>query len=166
MAKKKCYHCTEWLDDDERKTHNCWTTTEEKLTEGLSEDLREAWLRIRETALSFGEQRVYASHKSIMFARKACYFFVRPQAKRLEVCFFLGKPVKNAMIKKVYPSSKVKTAHMVHIGHRDEVERPFTEWLRQAYELPETAKAAPKKTKKAVRKPPALKSRPKRRSLS
>jgi|SRR6516165_2434735 len=47
--------------------HDCWTTTEEALTQDLSEELRDAWERLRETAARFGDQRIYASHKSIMF---------------------------------------------------------------------------------------------------
>lgn len=77
MAKRQCYHCKEWLNPGEE--HDCWSTTEAALTAGLSEDLKDAYERIRETALAYGEQRVYASHNSIMFSRKACYFFVRPQ---------------------------------------------------------------------------------------
>lgn len=46
--------------------HDCWTTTETALTQDLSEDLRDAGERIRETAVSFGEQRIYASHNSIL----------------------------------------------------------------------------------------------------
>jgi len=41
--------------------------------------LRDAWDPLRETAASFGDQRIYASHKSIMFSRQSCYFFVRPK---------------------------------------------------------------------------------------
>ena len=56
-----------------------------RLTEDLSEDLHEAWERLRETAVEFGEQRIYASHNSIMFSRTSCYFFVRPKKSYLEV---------------------------------------------------------------------------------
>src|SRR5258708_736101 len=45
-------------------------TTEAALTGDLAEDLREAWDRIRETAAEFGEQRIYASHHSIMFSKE------------------------------------------------------------------------------------------------
>ena len=89
MTGRECYHCHQWVEDKEE--HNCWTTTEENLTSDLSEDLMDAWERLRETATSFGEQRIYASHNSIMFSRKACYFFVRPKTKVLEVWFFLGR---------------------------------------------------------------------------
>src|SRR6476661_2962885 len=86
MPGRECYHCRQWVEENEE--HDCWTTTEVKLTADLSDDLMDAWERLRETASSFGEQRIYASHHSIMFARKTCYFFVRPKPARLEVCFF------------------------------------------------------------------------------
>jgi patatin-like phospholipase/acyl hydrolase len=133
-AKQKCYHCTQLLTEEERKTHDCWTTTEEKLTENLPENLMEAWQRLRESVLEFGEQRIYASHKSIMFAKKHCYFFVRPKKNVLEVCFFLQKAVKNPLILKSQASSKTKVAHLVKIIHRDQVEPPLTKWLQEAYE--------------------------------
>ena len=47
MAGWQCYHCKQWINDDEQ--HDCWTTTEAALTQDLSEDLREAWERLRET---------------------------------------------------------------------------------------------------------------------
>ena len=94
MAGRECYHCKQWVEPGE--AHDCWTTTEAALLEGASEDLKEAWERLRETAVSFGDQRIYASHKSIMFSRKSCYFFVRPKAKHLELCVFLGRPLKRA----------------------------------------------------------------------
>ena len=77
MRGHECYHCKQWVDEGE--AHDCWTTTERALTQDLSEDLREAWERLRETASELGEQRIYASHNSIMFARKTCYAFVRPK---------------------------------------------------------------------------------------
>ena len=80
--------------------HDCWTTTEAALTRDLSPDLREAWERLRETAADFGEQRIYASHSSIMFSRKSCYFFVRPKKSFLEVCVFLGRAVKAPQIRR------------------------------------------------------------------
>lgn len=166
MAGKECYHCREIVPLG--VPHDCWTTTEEKLTEELSETLRDAWGRLRETASAFGDQRIYASHKSIMFSRKACYFFVRPKKNVLEVCVFLGRKLQNPLVRKVYESSQVKTAHLIHVSHRDEVEAPLTDWLKEAYEVSphlkavrrgkSVAKARPKKTarksaaKKAVRK--------------
>lgn len=165
MAGRECYHCRQWIEEKDKKTHDCWTTTEEKLTENLSEELLDAWFRIREAATEFGDQRIYASHKSIMFARKHCYFFVRPQKARLELCFFLGRKVKDSRIRKAEPTSKLKTYHLVHVTHRDEVESPLTDWLREAYEYSESSKpqgrAAPR-AKKALPKKQRPKSKKKR----
>jgi hypothetical protein len=101
----------------------------------LSEDLREAWERLRETAVSFGDQRIYASHKSIMFSRQACYFFVRPKRTFLEVCVFLGRTVTAPQVRRVDRASKSKVVHIIPIRHRDEVEAPLTGWLEEAYKL-------------------------------
>jgi len=134
----ECYHCKQWIAPGVE--HDCWTTTEEALTKGLSEDLRDAFERLRDTATEFGEQRIYASHHSIMFARKACYFFVRPQRKRLEVVFWLAREVVAPSIRKAVKTSRVKTAHLVHVVHRDQVEPPLTDWLREAYGLQDAIK--------------------------
>src|ERR671923_1532895 len=104
MASRECYHCKQWVEEGE--PHDCWTTTETALTQDLSEDLRDAWERLRETASEFGEQRIYASHNSIMFSRKACYFFVRPKKKILEIWFFLGRTLKNPLVHKTLRASK------------------------------------------------------------
>ena len=147
MAGHQCYHCKQWVDEGE--AHDCWTTTETALTQYLSEDLREAWERLRETAADFGEQRIYASHKSIMFSRKACYFFVRPKKTSLEVCIFLRRTVKSPRIRRTDPASRSKIVHFVDVRHRDEVEALITDWLREAYETSEP----PIATRPAVSKP-------------
>src|SRR5690242_20442904 len=59
MAARECYHCKQWIKAGEE--HDCWTTTEAPLTQDLSDDLRDAWERLRETAIGFGDQRLYAS---------------------------------------------------------------------------------------------------------
>jgi len=133
MSGRECYHCKQWIKDGEE--HDCWTTTEAVLTQDLSDDLRDAWERLRETAVSFGDQRIYASHKSIMFSRRSCYFFVRPKRSFLEVCVFLGRMLKAPQVRRVDRASKSKVFHIIHIRHRDEVEAPITDWLREAYEL-------------------------------
>ena len=133
MKGHECYHCKQWIDEGE--AHDCWTTTERALTEDLSEELQDAYERLREAAAELGEQRIYASHHSIMFSRKACHFFVRPKRRHLELVIFLGRAVKGRHIKKVVESSKTKRAHVIHITHRDEVEPPITDWMREAYEL-------------------------------
>src|SRR2546430_2765758 len=134
-AGRECYHCGQWVEANER--HDCWTTTEEALTAELSEELMDAWKRLRETAREFGEQRIYASHNSIMFSRKACYFFVRPKKKVLEIWFFLGRILKAPMVRKAQQSSKLKVAHLVHVTHRDQVESPLTDWLKEAFDTSE-----------------------------
>jgi hypothetical protein len=130
---RECYHCKQWVAAGE--PHDCWTTTEAALTQGLTEDLREAWERFRETAADLGEQRIYASHNSIMFARGSCYAFVRPKRTRLEVCLFLGREVTRPPVRRTQRASKLKVAHLIDLRHRDEVEGPIVEWLREAYAL-------------------------------
>jgi uncharacterized protein DUF5655 len=132
MRAHECHHCKQWIAEGE--AHDCWTTTEAALTRELSDDLRDAWERLRETAASFGDQRIYASHKSIMFSRKSCYFFVRPKRQSLEVCVFLGRPVNAPQIRRVDRTSKSKVVHFIHITHRDQVEPPITDWVQEAYE--------------------------------
>ena len=157
MAGRECYHCKQWIEDG--AAHDCWTTTEAALTRDLSEDLRDAWQRLRETAADFGEQRIYASHHCIMFSRKACYFFVRPKRHVLELCIFLDRGRKAPQVRRAEPSSRTKVANLVHITHRDEVETPITDWMREAYESSDrlSAKsgkkaAAAKRAKKRKRK--------------
>lgn len=143
MAGRTCYHCKQEIPEGE--AHDCWTTTEAALTSELSEDLRDAWQRLRETAVELGDQRIYASHNSIMFARKACYCFVRPKRSFLEVCLFLGRTLKAPQVRKAMPSSKTKVAHLIRIRHRDEVEPPLTDWLREAYGLQDAPPAPVRK---------------------
>ena len=135
MSGRECFHCKQWVE--EGASHDCWTTTETALTADLSEDLRDAWERLRETAAEFGDQRIYASHNSIMFSRQTCYFFVRPKRRFLELVVFLGRRIKAPHVRHVHQSSKIKFAHIIHVKHRDEVESPITDWLHEAYEQSE-----------------------------
>jgi len=151
VAGRECYHCRQWVEEGE--AHDCWTTTEAALTADLSEDLRDAWERLRDTATEFGDQRIYASHNSIMFSRKSCYFFVRPKKSFLEVCVFLGRSVKAPQVRRSEPSSKSKVANLIQIRHRDEVERPITDWLREAYEQSEVLGAKAVATKSPPKSP-------------
>jgi hypothetical protein len=154
MAGRACYHCKQWVEEGE--AHDCWTTTEAALTRDLTEDLQDAWARLRETAISFGDQRIYASHKSIMFSRKSCYFFVRPKRNFLEVCVFLGRTLHAPQVRRVDRASKSKVAHLIQIRHRDEVEEPITDWLEEAFELSDVLAArVPAKRATSTAKPRA-----------
>jgi len=167
MPGRECHHCQEWIE--EGAAHDCWTTTEAALTQDLSEDLHDAWERLREAAVSFGDQRIYASGTCIMFSRESCYFFVRPKRSFLEVCVFLGRAVKGPQVRRAERTSKHKVANILKIMHRDEVEAPITGWLQEAYELPDVLatrahaartrskpKAGAKKKKKKKRKARAI----------
>jgi Domain of unknown function (DUF5655) len=166
MAGHECYHCKQWIEEGE--AHDCWTTTEAALTGELSEDLREAWARLRETAAEFGEQRIYASHNSIMFSRKSCYFYVRPKKSFLEVCVFLGRAVKSPHVRRSEPSSKSKFLNIIQVKHRDQVEAPITDWLREAFEFSAApaVKAGPieagRRVRSAKKKPQRKKASPKK----
>jgi hypothetical protein len=157
MAGHECYHCKQWVEEGE--AHDCWTTTEGALTRDLPDDLREAWERLREAAVELGDQRIYASHNSIMFARKTCYFFVRPKMSHLEVCIFLGRELRARQIRRADRTSKTKVAHLLRIQHRDEVEPPITDWLREAYGMQDAPagrakeKGKKKKDKNTKKKP-------------
>jgi hypothetical protein len=162
MRGHECYHCKQWVGAGE--AHDCWTTTEKALTEGLSEDLQDAWVRLREAAVELGEQRIYASHNSIMFARKTCYAFVRPKRSYLELVIFLARKVRGPQIRRAEASSKTKVYHIVPIRHRDEVEAPITDWLAEAYRLQDApAAAVAPKRRTAARRTKAARPKAKRR---
>ena len=162
MAGHECYHCKQWIEEGEE--HDCWTTTEAALTRDLSEDLQEAWERLRETAAEFGDQRIYASHHAIMFSRKSCYFFVRPKRHFLELCIFLGRAVSAPQIRRVDRTSKSKLVHVIHIKHRDEVEAPVTDWLREAYDLSDVLAAKPRTKREPAARSGARKSQARRKT--
>jgi uncharacterized protein DUF5655 len=164
VAGRECYHCKQWVEEGE--PHDCWTTTETALTADLSEDLREAWERLRETAAEFGDQRIYASHNSIMFARKACYFFVRPKKSFLEVCVFLGRPLKVLQVRRSEASSKSKFYSIIQLRHRDEVEAPITDWLREAYEFADPGREIADPGRGGSLDPPEKGTKPARRAGS
>ncbi len=150
MTGRECYHCKEWIETG--MVHDCWTTTEAALTADLSEDLREAWDRLRETLAELGDQRIYASGTCIMFARETVYCFVRPRRSFLEVSVFLARALKSPHVKRVEARSKTKFANILKITHRDAVEPPLTDWLREAYDL-EGATAVKKKQAKKAKRP-------------
>jgi hypothetical protein len=170
MPGHECYHCKQWVEAGE--AHDCWTTTEAALTRDLSDDLQEAWERLRETATEFGDQRIYASHNSIMFSRQSCYFFVRPKKSFLEVVIFLGRTLKSPRVTRAVRSSKSKIAHIIKIRHRDEVEAPVADWLREAYDRSDAlsvrapgnaTRRTPARTRTAARPPKAGAKKARRR---
>ena len=108
-----------------------------------------------------------------MFSRKSCYFFVRPKKTFLEVCVFLCRTVKAPQVRRADRTSKTKVVHVIQIRHRDEVEPPLTDWLREAYELadglspnPNTARtqSTPQPTTKRKKKKVARRSGAARKS--
>jgi hypothetical protein len=164
MAGRECYHCKQWIEQGEE--HDCWTTTEAALTQDLSEELQDAWTRLRETAVTFGDQRIYASGTCIMFSRESCYFFVRPKRSGLEVCVFLGRELKAPQVLRADRKSKTKVANILKITHRDQVEPPVTDWLQEAYELPDMLASradATRVTSKRKPRPKKKRARSKRR---
>jgi hypothetical protein len=165
MRGHECYHCKQWVNEGE--PHDCWTTTEAALTRDLPEDLQDAYERLRETAVELGDQRIYASGSCIMFSRDTCYFFVRPKRSFLEVAVFLGRALKAPQVRRADRKSKTKFANIIKITHRDQVEAPVTDWLREAYELPDrlAAKAA-SPIVASKRKSAAKKKRKKRQTSS
>jgi hypothetical protein len=164
MPGRECYHCKQWIEEGE--THDCWTTTEAALTQDLSEDLLEAWERLRETAVTFGNQRIYASGSCIMFSRETCYFFVRPRRSFLEVCVFLGRELKAPQVRQVRRRSTTKVANILRLTHRDEVESPVTDWLQEAYELPDRLVSQPRPAKNAAPRKKARRKKAAARKVS
>lgn len=162
MKAHECYHCKQWVEEGEH--HDCWTTTEAALIGDLAEDLQEAYERVRDTAVEFGEQRIYASGSCIMFSRTSCYFFVRPKRQWLELAVFLPRAIKSPHVRRVEPKSKVKFANILRITHRDEVESPITEWLKEAYEFEPLAKAAAKTATATIPRSRKRTVKPKKRS--
>jgi 5,10-methenyltetrahydromethanopterin hydrogenase len=51
--------------------------------------------------------------------------------------------VRAPQVRRVDRASKSKIFHIIHIRHRDEVEIPITDWLREAYELSDLLSSNP-----------------------
>ena len=138
MAKKssipiRCPQCKRWLSRSSEE-HFCREATEAEVVGHLEGDLLDAWRKLRETALEFGPQRVYASAKAVMFSRSVCYFFVKTRKKSLELCIFLPERLEHPWVKTVRPVSKSKFAHIVLVEHEDQIAAPLTTWLGRASE--------------------------------
>jgi hypothetical protein len=107
--------------------------TEAELIDGLSEDLREAWQKLRDFAAGLGTPRIYASALSIMFARKVCYLFVRPKKTFLEVWIFLPHKVEGLKFM-ASSAKKVRYCNLFKLVHPDQVEAPLTDWIHEAFD--------------------------------
>jgi hypothetical protein len=110
--------------------------TESELIDGLNEDLRDAWQKLRAFAASLGPQRIYASALSIMFARKVSYFFVRPKKTFIEVWIFLPHTIEGLKFTSS-ATNKVRYCNLFKLVHPDQVEPPLTDWLREAFDFAE-----------------------------
>ena len=108
--------------------------TEAELIDGLDEELRDAWEKLRDFAAGLGTQRIYASALSIMFARKVCYFFVRPRKTFLEVWIFLPRKIEG-LTSMHGPTKKVRYCNLFKVVHADQVEEPLTDWIREAFDF-------------------------------
>ena len=111
-----------------------WNVTEAELIDGLDEDLRDAWKKLRAFAADLGTQDIYASLQSIMFARKVCYFYVRPRKKFLEVWIFLPREIEG-LLSMHGPSKKVRYCNLFKVSHADQIEEPLTDWIREAFDF-------------------------------
>lgn len=107
--------------------------TEAELIDGLNEDLRDAWQKLRAFAATLGPQRIYPSALSIMFAKKVCYFFVRPKKTSLEVWIFLPREIEGLTSTRG-ATKNVKYCNRFKLVHPDQVEEPLTEWIREAFD--------------------------------
>ncbi len=113
--------------------HKNLNVTEDFLIRDLSEDLQEAWQKLRSFGESLKPQKIYASHNSIMFSKKVCCFFVRPKKSFLEVWIFLPKKV--AGLKSMQSGKKEKYCNLFKLIHADQVEEPLTDWIRESFEF-------------------------------
>jgi hypothetical protein len=107
--------------------------TEAELVDGLDEELRDAWHKLREFAADLGPQRIYASALSIMFARKVCYFFVRPKKTFLEVWIFLPHTIEGLKFTSS-ATNKVRYCNLFKLVHPDQIEPPLTDWIQEAFD--------------------------------
>jgi hypothetical protein len=70
---------------------------------------------------------------------------------------FLGRAVRAPQVRRVERKSSSKLVNIIHVWHRDEVEPPITDWLREAYDLPDTlaarrAKPSKRRPRRSVRR--------------
>ena len=107
--------------------------SETELIRDLDEDLRDAWIKLRDYLKTLGEQRTYTSARAMMFARERCYAFVRPQKKYLQLNFFLDEVIDSPLLKRGNRVSESRAANVFRLMHADQIDEPLTQWLREAY---------------------------------
>jgi hypothetical protein len=56
--------------------------------------------------------------------------------------------VRAPQVRRVERKSRSKLLHIIHITHRDEAEPPVTDWLQEAYSLPDTLATGGRKPSK------------------
>jgi hypothetical protein len=100
-----------------RERYHLPMRSEQEQIQNLSDELQDAWAALKVHLLALGEQELRTSHRSIMFARKTCYAFVRPKKAFIELNFFLPEALDSEFIKKVTPVSKTKWVHMMNLTH-------------------------------------------------
>jgi hypothetical protein len=81
---------------------------------------------------------------------KLLLFFRAPGRSSLQLCVLLGRTLKAPQVRRVERASKSKLAHFVRITHRDEVEAPVTDWLREAYESSNALSEAAQSSRKTA----------------
>lgn len=139
MAKKKATKKkTKKKKRSKKKTYehhpDHYNKSEPFLIDPLSEELKDAWYKLREFGESLGEQTIYASGKAIMFKKSVCYFFVRPKKSYLEVVVFLKSDEAREGFKEPTAVSKTKYSHVFKLVHADQVEASLTDAIKQSYQ--------------------------------
>ena len=133
MAGHECYHCKQWIEEGE--AHDCWTTTEAALTGELSEDLREA------SAAASDRRRVRRAADLCLaqLDHVLAHVVLLLRAPEKELARGLPVPGPGAgdsqLARRSDRSSKSKFYDVIQIKHRDQVEAPITDWLRETSEL-------------------------------
>ena len=51
------------------------------------------------------------------------------------------RPIKAPQVRSVVKGSRAKYANLLRVTHRDEVEAPITDWLREAYDMHDALRA-------------------------
>ena len=125
------------------------------LTADLSEDLRDAWERLRETAAAFRRSAdLRVAQVDHVLAQVVLLLRVRPKRQLLEVCVFLGRVRRPRSVVSIARRSQGR-AYPARSDIRDEVETPITDWLREGARPVRPAE----RRRRGKRTPPAVKAR-------